>query len=240
AATPSQGTYATASGVWTVGGLAANASATLSLVAIVLPGGPYLTVATRTASSPNDPNAANDSASASVTPQAVVLTTDGPLVGVGRSISAVVTIPTPAPAGFIVTLNSSPAGVVGVLPIVAFAAGATTAPFTVTGVAVGTATITGSAAGLASGTVNVTTTNSVISLGNLANLGPGQNLSLPISLSVPAPPGGVTVNFASANASVATVTSSVFIAGGSQVPAANPQVTGVSVGSSAITASATG
>src|SRR5262249_52307649 len=138
------------------------------------------------------------------------------------------------------TLGTSPAGVVSVLPSVAFGTGATTAPFTVTGLVVGNASITGSAAGFAPGSTNVTVTNSVISLGALPTQGPGQAVSLPVSLSVPAPGAGVTVNFTSSNTSIATVTPSVFIPGGAQVPAANPQVTGVAIGSASITASATG
>src|SRR4029077_6372487 len=101
-------------------------------------------------------------------------------------------------------------------------------------------TITGTAPGFGPGTVDVTVTNSVISLGTLPALGPGQTTSLPISLSTAAPASGLTVTFASSNPSVATVTPSVFIPSGAQVPATNPQVSAVGVGSAQINATAIG
>jgi uncharacterized repeat protein (TIGR01451 family) len=240
----SQGVYDSEGGIWTVGSLTAlgsGAIATLQITAVVQPVGPYTNTATRTASSPTDPTAANDSASATVTPAAISLSTAGPLVGLGRMISGTVTLPGPAAGQVDVALATGPPGIVSVAPVtVSIPSGQSSGPFTVTGVAVGTATITGTATGYATGNVSVTTTSSVISLGALPTLGPGQTLSLPISLSTPAPTGGVTVSFTSANSSIATVTPSVVIPGGSQVPAANPQVTGVLVGMTTIGASATG
>ncbi len=243
--TPSQGTYASGSGLWTVGGLAAggNVSATLQITATVKASGVYNNTATRTTSTPNDPNAANDAKTVTVTPvSALVLTTDGPLVGVGRTIGGKVTLPSAAPAGGVsVTLGTNQSGVATVTPgTLTINAGQTIGAFTVTGVAPGDATITGTATGFASGGVNVTVTSSVISLGTLPTLGPGQPLSLPISLSTPAPAGGVTVSFASTNTNIVTVTPSVFIPQGTQVPSANPQVTGVNIGAAQINASAIG
>ena len=239
---PGQGTYTSASGIWAVGSLAANASATLQLTAQVRATGTYLNTATRTASTPSDPVAANNSATATVSPiSGIALTTDGPLVGVGRSINGAAAIPTPAPAGGVtVTLTSNPTGLLTLPATVTINQGQTSAPFTLTGVAPGATTITGTAPGFGSGTVPVTVTSSVISLGALPNLGPGQTASLPISLSTAAPASGVTVSFSSTNPSVATVTPSVFIPGGAQVPAANPQVTAVAVGSAQINAAAIG
>ncbi len=52
--------------------------------------------------------------------------------------------------------------------------------------------------------------------------------------------GRTTVTFTSSNTAVATVTASVFIPAGQQTPAANPQVTGVIIGTSTITAFAPG
>lgn len=66
-ATPSQGTYNQGTGVWNVGALAVGASATLQIAATVNGTGPVTNSATRTSSTPVDPNPANDSASVVVT-----------------------------------------------------------------------------------------------------------------------------------------------------------------------------
>jgi uncharacterized repeat protein (TIGR01451 family) len=71
---PSQGTYTSGTGLWTVGTLANGAFATLALTATVDPGTAGSTItntASRTASTPTDTNSANDSASAGITVDAV-------------------------------------------------------------------------------------------------------------------------------------------------------------------------
>lgn len=69
-AAPSQGVYSPITGVWTIGALAVGQAVLLALVATVT--GPVGTArtntATVTASSPTDPNVANNSASATATP----------------------------------------------------------------------------------------------------------------------------------------------------------------------------
>ena len=62
--TASAGTYT--SGVWTIGSLAKDAVATLTVTASVDVLGKFTNTAARTASSPSDPNSANDSASVTV------------------------------------------------------------------------------------------------------------------------------------------------------------------------------
>ena len=64
----SQGTYDTATGVWTVGALDVTATETLSLLVRVTASGAATNTATRQASAPVDPNPANDSGSATATP----------------------------------------------------------------------------------------------------------------------------------------------------------------------------
>ncbi len=66
-ATPSQGTYVSATGVWTVGSIAATQSAVLSITARVTQPGTFTNTATKTAANEPDPNPANDSGSASGT-----------------------------------------------------------------------------------------------------------------------------------------------------------------------------
>ena len=65
--TPTQGTYSPVTGIWDVGALASGATATLHITAKVLGTTKVTNTATRTSSSPVDPNSANDSSSVSVT-----------------------------------------------------------------------------------------------------------------------------------------------------------------------------
>jgi hypothetical protein len=71
-------------------------------------------------------------------------------------------------------------------------------------------------------------------------VGVNQSAAAAVLLPAPAPAGGVTMTLVSSNTSIATVTSSVFIGAGSTFPATPPQVSGVSVGSATIVASAPG
>jgi len=66
-ATPSQGTYNAGTGVWDVGALASGAGATLQLRVTVNGTTPVTNTATRSSSTPVDPNPSNDSASTVVT-----------------------------------------------------------------------------------------------------------------------------------------------------------------------------
>jgi len=69
-ATPSQGTYNAGTGVWDVGALASGAGATLQLRVTVNGTTPVTNTATRSSSTPVDPNPSNDSASTVVTGRA--------------------------------------------------------------------------------------------------------------------------------------------------------------------------
>ena len=134
-----------------------------------------------------------------------------------------------------VTVNSAASTTV---PI---AAGATSATFTYQGVAGGSSVLQATGTNYISTTASVTSTASLISLGTLPTIAPGQTVSLPLSLGTPAPAGGATINLVSTNAGIASVSpATVFIAAGLTVPTANPQVTGGNIGSTNITASATG
>jgi uncharacterized repeat protein (TIGR01451 family) len=66
-ATPSQGTYTRATGIWNVGAMAVGASATLRITATVTGTTRVTNTARRSSSAPVDPNSANDSASVAVT-----------------------------------------------------------------------------------------------------------------------------------------------------------------------------
>ena len=138
-----------------------------------------------------------------------------------------------------VGLSSSDPSLVSVDPAGVFIAeGDTAAAFSVTGESGGSAVITATATGFADADVLVGSTSDTVSVGEIPRMTPGKSVSLPISLSEPAPPGGTTILLESMDPSVATVNVSVFIAEGNSTPPTNPQVTGIAVGSTVITARA--
>jgi len=151
------------------------------------------------------------------------------------------TLPAPAPAsGVTVNLSSSNTGVATVPASVQFAGGATSVSVPVTGVAPGTTTITASGSNISQATASVTVAApGTITLPTGLNVGLGQTVAFPITLSTPAPAGGVTVTL-TANPAILTVTSSVVVAAGQTTPATQPQVTGAGLGSATVTATAPG
>ncbi|MBR1194803.1 DUF11 domain-containing protein [Bradyrhizobium sp. AUGA SZCCT0240] len=95
-AAPSQGTYASGSGIWDVGSVAAGAPATLQLVATVAGAAAQTNTASIAASDQSDPNGGNNSASATVTPQTADLslthTVSNPSPIVGDVVTFTVTL----------------------------------------------------------------------------------------------------------------------------------------------------
>lgn len=168
------------------------------------------------------------------------------IVNLAAGGSAVITVTSSQPAGpggIEVALASSGSAAVSVPASITIAEAATTATFTATAGAVeGIATISAAAAGYASDTthVNVSISGITITLGAGLVVAPEQVRDLPLTLSSPAPPGGVQITLASSDAGVASVTSSVYVPEGSSVPTGNPQVRGQAFGMAEITASAAG
>ncbi len=165
-------------------------------------------------------------------------------VAATASINATLTLSAAAPTGGVtVNLASNNTGVATVPATVTFAAGATSTTFAVTGVAAGSTTITaGSLPNIPNATLTVTVTPPG-SIGTPSGLSVAlsQSVAFPITLSTPAPTGGVTVTLASSNTSTISISpSTVQIAANAVAPATQPQVTGVNVGSVNITASAPG
>jgi hypothetical protein len=196
--------------------------------------------ATITASITGFPSA---NAAVIVSPLSMTVAPDSPLLAVNRSFHATVTLNQPAgTGGVIVSLTAAPTGIITITPASqTIAAGQTTAVFAIAAGGTGGGVVfTASATGYTSATAPLTVTSNLISFGTVPVLAPSQSASLPVSLSVAAPTGGLTIDFASTNTAVATVTPSVFVPAGALIPAANPQVTGVAIGSAQITASAAG
>ena len=140
-------------------------------------------------------------------------------------------------------------------PGAAFAGGVNTALTDASGVArsqtltanglPGTYQVTASAAGVSIPAVftltNVAAASGAILLPSNVTVGPNQSQPFPVTLTVPAPFGGVTVNLTSSDPAKAVVSpATVAIPGGFTTPPAQPTVTGVNFGSATIGASASG
>jgi len=117
-ATPSQGTYIPATGIWDVGSVAANNSATLQLTATVTSGGALTNVAAKTALTETDLSAVNDSTSMTINgtnPADVALGKTASQEPVSSGTQFRYTIVTsnngPAPATGVIVLDGLPAGV---------------------------------------------------------------------------------------------------------------------------------
>lgn len=181
-----------------------------------------------------------------ITPPPITLTVQttvpAGLVGVGATLNGSFKLGAPAPAGGLtVNLSSgTPANVTIAPATVTVAAGQTTGAFTYTGVAAGNSTLSATATGYLTGTVPTTATAAQVSLGVISAVAPGQTQSLALSLATAAPAGGTTVTFTIANTKIATVTSSVFVPVGQFTAATNPQVAGVLIGTTTVTANAPG
>ena len=224
----------TLSGTTTVS--AVDGVATFSNLSLNALGNGYTLVA----SGPGIPAAT--SSAFNIIPYPITFSLPGTLIGIGATLPGSFTLSNPAPEGGVtVTLSSStPANVTITPATVTVPAGQTTGSFTYSGVAAGASTLTASATGYTSATAVVTTTTSLISVGAIPTIAPGQTVDLPLSLATPAPPGGITVHFTSGSPQIATITPSIFVPAGQSVASANPQITGVTSGTSVITATATG
>jgi uncharacterized repeat protein (TIGR01451 family) len=95
-ATPSQGTYSSATGVWTVGTMANGATTTLAIQATVTRAAAQSNSATVSAADQFDPNTGNNTASATETPQQadlqVTKSVNNPAPNVGDTITYTVTL----------------------------------------------------------------------------------------------------------------------------------------------------
>lgn len=189
-----------------------------------------------------------------ITPYPIAVKLFDPLIGVTSTLPGTFTLSHVAPqGGVVVSLASSSTSLVSVSPAtVTIAAGQTTGNFTYTGVQpapgtpppannnLGVATITASAPNYLAGSADVTETYSLVSLGTIPPVAPAQVLDLALSLATNAPAGGVTIHFTSSDPTVATITSSVFVPAGQRTAAANPQITGIKIGTTTVTATAQG
>jgi hypothetical protein len=104
-----------------------------------------------------------------------------------------------------------------------------------------TASVSGIAAPAVFSLTNTASGGGAISLASNVSLSPAASVLFPVTLTVPAPPSGVTVLLSTSDPSKVTVSpASVFIAGGATSPAVTPQVSGVTFGAAVVSATASG
>ena len=165
-----------------------------------------------------------------------------PLIGAGRSFGGTITLNDPAPTnGATLTPSTDNAAAATVSGSAVINAGQTTGNFTVTGGSTaGTAHIGVSTAGYSITPAPVTLTGAAITLASGVTVAPGSNATLNVTLSQPAPAGGVTVALSASPAGTITVPSTVSVGPGKTAPDTQPQVTGVALGSAQVTATAPG
>ncbi len=166
----------------------------------------------------------------------------GNLLAPGAPATVRATVPVPAyGSGFSIGLTSNNPSIVAVSDpdTVLIPPGQIEATFTVTGVGLGFAFLNATIDGVGGGQLGVTVTNQIISMPTTLDVALGQSAALPIQLTAPAPAGGLTVSLVTRDASrVGVTTSSVFFAPGATL--GNGTVTGASLGSALVVASAPG
>jgi hypothetical protein len=169
-------------------------------------------------------------------------TVGGTLVGVGQSATLRVTLSTPAPTGGrVVTVTSGSPAILAVASpgTVSIAAGATEGTIALNGLTAGSALVRGNASGYTEGTLSVTVTNNVISMPSTLNVAFGQTMALSVTLTNPAPAGGVTVSLSSSDpATIEVVTPTVSFPAGQTLGSGT--IRGKRPGIATVTGTATG
>ncbi|MES2390764.1 MAG: chitobiase/beta-hexosaminidase C-terminal domain-containing protein, partial [Acidobacteriota bacterium] len=186
--------------------------------------------------------ATGTSAAFDITTPPIVLNLAGTLIGTSATLAGSFTLPTPAPAGgTIVTLTSSNTVGITISPTtVALNAGDTTGSFTYTAVGAGSTTLRAAAPTYTDGTANVSTTANFISFGVLPALPLGSFQNLGVTLSQPAPAGGLTVALSSSSPSVLYVSPTATFAAGATTPSNSVQLEGQAFGTSQLSGTAPG
>jgi trimeric autotransporter adhesin len=174
-----------------------------------------------------------------VPPPSLTLSPSQLTMGVGRTTQLTISSSVPATgSGLSVALSSNNAAVATLPSSVVIPSGSTSASVALTTAAVGTATIQAQANGYTASSTGITVRPVSLNLPAGTLVAPGSTRSIPLTLSDPAPAGGLTVALTSANTSAATVPAALTVAEGQSQ--ANFVLTGVATGTSSISANATG
>ena len=170
---------------------------------------------------------------------ALELTPTAPTIGVQRLAVMSVGAPQAAPIGGItVTLGNSDNTVLRAPASVLIPAGQQSASFEVTGLADGTSQLSAQTEGFATGLSAVTVRGKALVLPSSIVVAPGAQTQSMLQLTEPAPAGGLTVNLATGSSATATVPASVNVPAGAGQVSFN--VSGVALGTTQLTASASG
>ena len=174
-----------------------------------------------------------------IPPPTLTITPNILTLGVGRTSAITIQSTDPAgSSGLVVALSSSDTAIATTPASVTIPAGASSITASIETVAIGSANIQAQATEFVSGTANVTVRPTSINLPPAALIAPGLTRSIPITLSDPAPVGGLVLTLASSNTANVTVPATITIAEG-QV-SANVAVTGVATGAANINVTALG
>ena len=174
-----------------------------------------------------------------VPPPTLKLNPSSLLLGVGRSAEVMLESSAVAgEAGLVINIGSSNADVAAAPSPVTIAPGARSATIVVAAKSLGNATLTASAEGYESGSASVSVRPVSLNMSSGVLVGPGLSRSVPVTLSDPAPAGGLAISLASSNPSVATVPASITVPEGET--SANFTLSGVAAGTSSIEATASG
>ena len=170
---------------------------------------------------------------------ALELAPANPTVGVQRPYAMTLRTPQAAPAGGLnVTLGNSNNTVLRAPSSLLVPAGQQSVSFEVTGLVDGTSRLSAQAEGLATGLSTVTVRGKALVLPSSIVVAPGAQTQSTVQLTEPAPAGGLTVNLSTAAAGTATVPANVNVPAG--LSQASFNVNGVALGTTTLTASATG
>lgn len=174
-----------------------------------------------------------------IAPPTLTLAPASLTLGVGRKATLTVTSSVVAGStGLQVALSSSNPTIATLPAALTIPAGSSSATVMLDTVAIGDTTITAQASEFANGSTAVIVRPVSLNLPAAALVAPGLVRSLPLSLSDPAPAGGLVVTLASSNPAVASVPASITLAEGQSN--ANFLLSGVTVGTATLSAKASG
>ncbi|NHZ99848.1 hypothetical protein [Massilia sp. CCM 8734] len=160
-------------------------------------------------------------------------------LGVGRKAELTLSSSVPAgPGGLVVAVTSSSPATATVVSSVTIAAGSSSAVVSVSTLALGSTIISADAPEFVKASATVKVRPLSLNLPAGALVAPGLTRSIPLTLSDPAPSGGLVVKLVSDNPSAATVPASVTVPQGES--SVNFILTGVGTGSAWVNASAAG
>lgn len=167
---------------------------------------------------------------------------DDAFFGVGRNTTATISLNLPAPPQGVVISLSVDDPIIGLSKTqLSFAQGETEKTLTLSGLGIGITNLNASGTNIEEVSVAIEVSGALISIGEIAPLSPSGSVSAAISLSDAAPLGGVSIDLETLNNSIATVSpASLFIPEGQFTPVLNAQITGVSLGNTALRATGPG